>query len=469
MKVRVEVTRKLDIYDPTMDVGDALGGSRSDQKWGVNRYINQNFNEQFFYHYPYIIDPDGSLWIEANRFILSRIKGVNIAKYRTLESLSSDLTVFRKWSLESDIDYLNIPKRQRARPTYRYCYYLHGEVKKGNIKASTAKRRMSTVQNLYRWMALDGVDFQYPLWIESDVFLYFKNKHGFQNSKTVKSTDLTRSFKEIKSSKDYSEYIDDGGRLRPLPKDEQVAVVESLCRIQNIEMFLGFMVSLAAGARLQTTFTFRVENFSKVRTTRNGYCRLKVGLGTQIDTKYGKQMVLHIPDWLYDRIHIYLQSERYLSRAQKSPHVYEDEGKQYVFLTRAGRPYYMADNDPFTSLYRSPPRGNAITQFIRQQLKPDLLAHGFDFDFIYHFLRATFGMNLVESKMDGLSLGDSNTPEFFNVLMYVRERMGHSQLSTTELYLNYRQKFHLAMHVQDEYEKYLETITDKFGDSYDLG
>jgi len=472
MRVRVEVIRKLLVYEPTMEVGAGMESLDVGQRGNKQTYakgIKQKFIVQCYYHYPFVIDGDGSLWGAANRYLLSYLEGADPAKYRTLESAAGDLRSYRQWTLDNDIDYLYIPKRRRARPTYRYCYYLHEQLLKGTIKINTAKRKMSSVQRLYQWHVLNGMDFDYSLWIEGDVRVNYKDNQGCSQSKNVKTTDLIRSFKTAKNSSDYDEFIDDGGKLRPLPKKEQTALIDSLCRVANIEMFLSFMFALVTGARLLTVFTLRMGIFFKVRLKNMKEVKLNIGLGTLVDNKNDKQMVLHVPGWLYDRIHIYLKSDRYKNRVTKSLHVYEDEGQQYVFLTRNGRPYYMSEYDPFSSLYRNPARGNAVTQFIRQQLKPDLLAHGFDFTLIFHYLRATFGMNLLEEKLNEQGAYDANKPEVFQVLMFIRERMGHSSLTTTEGYLNYRHKFYLAMQVQGDFEKYLESISHKFGESYDLG
>lgn len=468
MKIRVEVIRRLDIYHPTCEVtgGNELltvkQGSKT-QRYAMRRSLD--VISDYFYHFPMVIDANGSPWTEANRYLLSKLGSILLAKYRTLESIARDLAAFRQWLVDEDIDFLRVQQRKWARPTYRYCGYLHDELRKGSIKASTAKRRMSAVQGFYRWLQLDGVQFDYPLWLENDAFILFKNRHGFERSKSVVSTDLSRSFKISRNSLEYSEYIEDGSKLRPLPKDEQIALVNSLRRVGNIEMLLSFMIALTTGARLQTIFTLRRENFVQWLPKNATEHRIKVGGDTLVNTKCNKQLVLFIPAWLYRRIQVYLQSDRYQIRVKRTPHVYEDEGRQYVFLTRAGKPYYMASNDPFAFLYRSPPRGNAVTQFMRQQLKPVLLANGHEFDFRFHDLRATFGLNLLEQKLNSTGLenaGNINQPEFFQILLYVKERMGHSRISTTEAYLNYRQKFRLALHVQSEYEKYLEELTATF-------
>ena len=469
MKVRIEVLIRLNLFEPTSIAQE----SKADDSFHVMKggYFSKNeshkYHFNYFNHFPILVDPDGSPWCEANRYLLSKLCEIVEANYRTLECIASDLKHFRQWLLNEVVDFLYITESPRLRPTYRYRAYLQDELRLKKIKAKTAKRRMSAVQSFYRWLINDGFEFKYPLWLENDGTLSFKDSRGFKRSKTFMSTDLVRSIKVPQNSDDYSEYIEDGGRLRPLPKEEQVALVESLKKVGNVEMLLSFLFALTTGARLQSVFTLRHTHFSKSLSDDVSQYRLKIGNGTLIDTKYGKQMVIHVPVWLYKRIQIYLNSERYKKRLLSCPNQYKNEGEQYAFLTRAGLPYYMASQDEFTSLYRSPPRGNAITQFIRQQLKPNLIDNANHFDIRFHDLRATFGMNLLEGKLQGYKLGGvaiSDQPDFYQILMYVRERMGHSRLKTTEGYLNYRQKYHLAMHVQTEYVNFLREIVREIGD-----
>jgi len=460
-KARVEVMRKLERYEPTVlrKQRCSLNLNIEDKNTSYGK-ADIGFVTPDLHHYPFVIDADGTPWSDANRYLLSRLDSVVPAKYRTLESIASDLVCFKNWLNKEEIDYFRIPSRPRATPTFRYCAYLHDEITSEKIQPSTAKRRMNSVQNFYRWLISDGHDFKNPLWREKNVTLLVRDSQGFQLQKSVLSTELTRSFKAPKKNDDYGDCINDGGQLRPLPNDEQKALVESLKRIGNTEMLLAFMISLTTGARLQTAFTFRKKHFEFEPRDNTVVYRLKAGKGTLIDTKFGKQIVLLIPVWLYYRIQIYLRSDRYLVRASRSKHVYENSNEQYLFLTRVGAPYYIAENDPFCALYRSPPRGNSVTQFIRQQLKPDLIKCGHDFTFRFHDLRATFGMNLLEDRLENLEPGqfNDNQPDFFDMLIYVKERMGHSKLSTTEGYLNYRKKYHLAAYIQTKFEQYLQDM-----------
>lgn len=462
--MRVEIIRKLHCYQPTTIYDDQTPVRKilSGVGYGMNRLANVFHDVS--YHYPMIVDPDGSPWDLANRYVFSRLAQVSQPSHRTLESIANDLACFRSWLLNDEIDFLAIPARVRARPTYRYCAYLKDLISFGEIQPNTAKRRMSTVQNFYRWLESDGFNFPHALWIESDSSLNFKDSRGLQHQKQVKSTDLIRSFKVARQSNEYSEFIEDGGKLRPLPKDEQEALVKALLKIANTEMTLAFLVALTTGARLQTIFTLRELQVMEAPRDGSTAKRIKVGYGTPVDTKYGKQMVLMVPTWLYSRLQIYCRSPRRMERIAKAPHVYPKSEEQYLFLTRVGKPYYMAKNDPFGFLYRSLPRGNAVTQFIHQQLIPELQRDGHEFVFRFHDLRASFGMNLVESLLKQFKLNsepNERQPEFFQALMYVKERMGHSRISTTEGYLNYRKKFKIASHVQNEFEVFLKDIVER--------
>ena len=314
----------------------------------------------------------------------------------------------------------------------------------------------------YRWLKnAHGVQFEFPLWREKEVFISFKDDRGFAQSKKQVSTDVT--FRQAKQNHDYGDAILDGGSLRPLPQEEQYAVIDALTKIGNTEMTLSFMIALTTGARLQSVFTLRQHHFLHSAPDSARDIRINSGYGTGIDTKNSKNTVLHIPVWLYRRVRIYAKSERAARRFDLSPHVYGSDSEQYIFLTRTGKPYYMASADPFLSLYRHPPRGISVNAFIRQQLIPELKASGHDFTFRFHDLRATFGMNLLENAIGTNKdardddVGQSSDT-LWTALMNVQRRMGHSSITTTERYLNYRKHYTVALSVQSEFEKHLMDI-----------
>lgn len=470
-KAKFEVITHLKLFEPTSFVvdGDLISNTRPKTKEKYKYQIQQNddFHLDHYNHFPMILNSDGSLWEQANLFLLDSLKSVKRVSPKTLESKSVDLVMFKRWLDTEEVDYLSVPKRIMARPTYRFCAYLHELIRNGEIKSSTAKRRMGTVQTFYRWLkTCAGVTFDYPLWREKEVFINFKDHKGFSLSKKQISTDL--SFKQTNNNSDYEEYIQDGGKLRPLATTEQYQLVEALRNIGNSEMTLSFMFALTTGARLQTVFTLRHCHFEAEIPDTLKVVKINTGNGTLIDTKYGKNIVLHIPAWLYRRIQLYLGSKRAKTRNQLSRLVYESENYQYAFLTKGGRPYYMANSDPFLTLYRHPPRGISVNAFIRQQLIPELTSKGHIFSIRFHDLRATFGMNLLEDKIKSTNHNSTMGRELlsgdalWSALMIVQKRLGHSSITTTERYLTYRKDFSIALTVQSEFEKHLMQVSDDY-------
>jgi integrase len=460
MVARIETIQHLDIYDVTTQIQPknqaSFGISKSGRGIRYARLPYNDFPRSDYNHFPILLNADGSLWAHANRFLLKKLSAIVNPSYKTLESQAIDLLNFRRWLDDDEVDYLQFPKPVFARPTYRYCAHLHDVINKGGIGRNTAKRRMNTVQNFYRWLVHTGLEFKYPMWRESDAFIAFKDDQGFAGSTKVKTTDLTGSIKVPKSRDDYSVHIDDGGKLRPLSKIEQQAVVQALMEVGNQEMTLAFLLALATGARLQSIFTLRRCHFETTYPNTQSSIGLKVGIGTLIDTKYNRSMIISIPHWLYKRIQVYLKSERATRRCRRSDYIYEPEHWQYVFLTHSGLPYYISKQDPFIERFKIPPRGNSITQFISQQLQPQLISSGHEFTFRFHDLRASFGMNLLEEKLSPLS----DQRDVFKVLMHVRDRMGHTSIATTEHYLNYRKSTRIAIGVQSEFERYMMEQTE---------
>lgn len=179
MKVRVEVIKRLDLYKPTGEErhgAECFVVNHRGRSVRYGKYRNHDFSDEYFSHPPILIDPDGSPWPKANRYLLNRLCGILVAKHRTLESIANDLANFRQWLLDEGVDFLNVPKRQRARPTYRYCGYLHDEVRMARIKPSTAKRRICSVQGFYRWLQMDGREFDYPFMAGEYGFFVFQRK-----------------------------------------------------------------------------------------------------------------------------------------------------------------------------------------------------------------------------------------------------------------------------------------------------
>ncbi len=461
MRARVEYV-SLEVYEPFALKPEGAAGrvtARGACYWRCPPEDGEVVN------LPVIVDPDGAPWGDAARYMLSRLEGVLDPSPRTQESIAGDLLDFRRWLLEQQVDYLEIPERPRRRPTYRYRHYLDQQIKAGAIVVATARRRMGSVQNFYRWMQLDGRKFPYPLWVETPYEHWASNSMGRSYWRSGVTTDLTRSFRIPKGGLINERGIEDGGRLRPLSKEEQQGVLMALKAISCTEMTLAFLLALTTGARLQTVFTLRADSFEEPARSGANVFRIKVGSGTLVDTKYGRNVVLELPAWLHERCRIYLRSPRRRTRVARGLNEKKSAGEQYLFLSRSGRPYYASRVEAEVGGLGTYPRGNAVTQFIRQQLKPKMLSLGYDFDFRFHDLRATFGMNLLLTHLSEIQAdGEVGGDKIFRVLDYIRVRMGHGSIKTTEGYLKYKDGAVRRLEIQNNYERYLSSLVkDSWG------
>jgi integrase len=231
-----------------------------------------------------------------------------------------------------------------------------------------------------------------------------------------------------------------------------------LKNIGNTEMTLSFLIALTTGARIQTVFTLRQKHFEKILHPDETEVKIKIGLGTDCDTKFNKIHTLIVPAWVYNKVKVYLNSPRYKTRLDVAKHIFEGESKQYVFLTNRGIPFYSSKFDPYRDQYKEPPSGNTVRQFIFRSIKKEFNKQGLKTDFSFHDLRATYGMNLLDKLM---ILVDKGELKLSHALIHIKERMGHNSLSTTEKYLNFREKHKIKEQAQDAYERQLEILINE--------
>ncbi|MBQ0730569.1 MAG: site-specific integrase [Oleispira antarctica] len=438
---------------PRLDLFTPVALKSIDNEFSYQTEQHDDFINNHYNYFPAILNADGSIWTHATLYLLSKIESVKPNNHLTLSSIASDLISFGRFIDIEDIDYLSSPKRKLRRPTYAYRSYLQDRVISQNLGLSTANRRIKSIVSFYRWLGTrKDTKFDFPLFQAKEVSISYRDVKGFTQSKRVNSSNL--SFNVPKNRDDYSEYIKDGGKLRPLSLDEQKSIFKALGRINNTEMTLAFLIALATGARMQTVFTLRLKDFL-TPVVDGKQLILKVGLGTGVDTKYDKQMLLYLPSWVQYRIKTYIASQRANKRRKICSHEFSNSEDQYLFLTQSGSPFYLGKYDGLDEQYRTPPKGGSIRQFISEKLIPELKKDGKNFDFSFHYLRASFGMNLLDSK---LRLIDRESTSLLDVLMFVKERMGHNRIETTEQYLNYRKKIKIASFCQENYEKYLTDL-----------
>ncbi|MBC3876651.1 site-specific integrase [Undibacterium sp. FT79W] len=395
-----------------------------------------------FPKFPIVLNSDASPWAPAVLWLIDRAK----SKPKKLSSLLPVAQGLRDYKVFLDDvglvwdDFSEIEKL--SRPTYLYLTYLQGLVDCGEIEFSTANRRMSTVLGLYRFAQQDhrlAFKPSNPPWVEKAIGLRYRDAQGFYQTKEVITTDL--QIKGRSGEDELSDEIYDGGKLRPLPTNEQAVLIRALRTLGNTEFSLMHYLGLTSGAREMTVLTLRIGDFLKQPSTIQTWpFKLSCGPGTQIDTKFDRKKSLIIPQALYRMLHTYCVSDRAKKRRAKSrlgesPH-------NYVFLTRQGNPYYERKEErnsvrPGAPLRRTSPQGQALREFIKKRVIPEVQKTVPNFHYKFHDTRATFGMNWVDGVMGG---DNADIKKYHWALDQLRKLMWHKSTKTTEKYLEYRRR-----------------------------
>lgn len=412
--------------------------------------------------FPVIITENGSIWELSNQYFILYMLSSSEITGSTLKSLALDLLDYYRFVTNNNLSFFHFPKLNRERVTYQYKNYLILQVQERKCKKITASRRINTVVDFYERLIdgnyLNNNNFENEAFERIFYRITLNNNIGLEFSKLIKSSNLA-----IRVPKKIKEYdcINDGGVLRPLTLEQQKIVIEYLKKYSNIQMYLMCMFALTTGARMQTIATLKKyhlnEIFEKNRKNPSLETTLKVGGSSGIDTKYDKNLLLHIPHKLINKLEIYINSNMWKNRARKSS--YGETEKAYVFSTRQGLPYYTSKeelldikNDKNAS-QSSIRRGEAIRKNLDDIISKIQIDYPNFPHFSFHDFRASFGMNYLRLMLNHKKNKDE-------CLIRLKDRMGHSNINTTLAYLNHVEILEQFTTIQDHLEEIL------FGDIF---
>lgn len=410
--------------------------------------------------FPIIVQGDGQPSEIFNLYLMKKLQQTIQYDFKTFASIANQLIDFHRFLEDEKLDCLKFNKLKQLNAIFKYRTRLIDQVNAGLIGASSARGRINAVVNFYRFLVIeDLVDHQRYGIPFQDVYKYIAvdNEFGARRKMAIKSHDLAI---HVPAKAHNSEAIVDGGELSPLTVEEQTVVLKALQQSSR-EYQLMFYLALFTGARLQTICTLRIENLFNRESDSHGFIRLPVGAGTGVDTKFQKPMTLLIPNWLAQDLKIYINSEQARQRRQKSN--YGDSDENYVFLTKLGTPFYTskAEQQKLTEKIKTSNlfgtrlklyEGEAVRSYLKVVLLPEIRLIDPQFpSFKFHDLRASFGMNLLESQLQHLPEGHSA----MTAVEYVQARMGHRNISTTLQYLNYKSRLQWRSKIQHEYESSL--------------
>ncbi len=430
---------------------------------GPTEYVTLGGEDGYYPNFPVIIQGNGEPWRIANLYLTTKLQRESGYESRTFRGIADHLLNYLRFLEDEGLDYLYLPKNNRLKATFRYHKHLIELRDLGEISTSTAGARINAIAIFYRsiidWNIIHKEEIPHLPFEDVVKKIIVTSGFGTQNAINVKSHNLA-----IKTPRNNlpAEYIRDGGSLRPLVLSHQILILKALLSSSR-EYQLIFYFALFTGARMQTAGTIRTRHLYG-NLDGDGNLRLSVGSGTCIDTKRGTPLTLLVPGWLVRDMIIYSRSPEAVKRRKRS--FYGDTDDNYLFLSKNGIPYYTSKRELYDRQNSLVSRntlltdrasevsiqdGGSIRQHIIEILIPRIRKEEPEFqNFTFHDLRATFGMNLLESQLKHLG-----NRAITAAIDYVQQRMGHRDKSTTMQYLNYKSRLEWKSQVESEFEQAL--------------
>ena len=401
-----------------------------------------------FPDYPILIQGNGLPWTLGNIYLLKRLEHARKYESRTWQNVADHLLDYLRWLESTNTNPLCFPKSPFERPTYKYQSYLLEEITKSDLGRNTAASRMSAIVNLYKGLVAYSIisnDLLELAHEEKEILIKVLGNDYTYKDLRVRSSNLAIKRQKPKRHPDR---IQDGGQLRPLSRDEQSIVFEALKQSERTYRLL-FAFSILTGARIQTVCTLRgstIINAEYIEST-NSYLVRVGGFNSLVDTKNDKEHTLVIPALLKQKLFEYWYSDE--ARQRRIMSFYGESVENYLFITKQGTPFYTSKQE---RKHRRAPQmhrrvgingsspdvkdrsGQSIREYIKNTLLPRIRRDYPDFsEFSFHDLRATFGMNLLETLLAFIDTeneklkerGAENRLSTSGVIEDIAERMGH--------------------------------------------
>lgn len=339
--------------------------------------------------FPLLIGDDGDAIQPAQEFLwyLIRSNG-RIASKKTWENYGRAIYDFFAFSISNRYDWRSPPQEGMPTAIEAWRDWSKGSL---GLSASTINQRLRVIIRFYQWVQrkglIDALPFDY-------VTVQTSRNPGFLAHVDERGGKVATPEVMLAEPKQ---------AIRILTRDQISACHQTLT---NQTHQLLFEVMVRTGMRQIEARTFPdayVFDPSKRRDLRPGQ-KIRVHLDPKdMEIKNSKPRDIDVPHDLMEKLWVYTVRRRQ-ARANNHP-----DGSEYptLFLTEGGVPY---SKDAITAVFRS------LTRRVGFKVEPHMLRHSY----------ATYLL---------WSLRKSTTFQG-EPLLYVRDRMGHSDVSTTTIYLH---------------------------------
>ncbi|MDM8181015.1 tyrosine-type recombinase/integrase [Marinobacter salarius] len=364
-------------------------------------------HNQSYEGFPLLLDKGCNVFVEGVEFLIYHcLKRGSVQSRRSWETFGRDLYDFFAFLEANDLDWRQIQDRtnETLLAVYRDASFEHF-----NLSASTVNRRLHLAIKFYQFGLKQG-------WVSTLPY----------DLETVK----------VRQPKGFLAHTDTSGGVGAKPdvllktpstkikvlNAEQIA--ELLKTIKSPTLHLMVRLALSTGLRKEELLTFPVSRVVKPSST-TARSHIVVELDPQeMSIKGDKARTIHIPVSVMTDLWEYVIHERsqLVRRHGAQPNT--------LFVTAMGENWSLKSRS------------------LNNQLK----ALSLPFSTHPHVFRHTYATHTLKSLMQKKSLR-------FNPLLYVRDRLGHSSITTTERYLHFLDE--LEDDLRTQYQQEIEDICDE--------
>ncbi|MGF1728729.1 tyrosine-type recombinase/integrase [Photobacterium kasasachensis] len=357
--------------------------------------------------FPVLVRKDGDIFVEALEFLIYYcIKRGRVQSYRSWETFGRDIYDYFAFLEANNLDWKKIQSRQDET---LLAIYRDASMSYFNIGATTINRRLRLAIQFYQ----------------------YAYNHGW-----VKTLPYELEAVTVRKPKQFLAHTDTSGGLKARPdvmlkqprtkikvlNAEQVKSL--LSAINNKTLLLMVRLALATGLRKEEILTFPTKYVVNPHTVQ---CRSHIVVNLtpgEIKTKGSEPRSIHVPVSVMSALWDYVLHERHqLLIAKENP-------TDKLFVNRYGKSWSL----------KSKAFNNELAKLsLPYSVNP-------------HMLRHTYATHTLKSLRTRNDLA-------FDPLIYVRDRLGHSSISTTERYL------HFLHEIEDdlitEYQLEVDAICDE--------
>lgn len=435
---------------------------------GKNVYTVEYANDGVVLKDMYLLfDSEGKPISEANEYLI-HIKSCSPST--DLASTAKGLMHFFSYCEQEGIAWDSTPRVQSNRPLYRFRDYLQslhdtfdGTGKKRLIASSTANSYKGIAAAFVKFWLERGHHFTHPpcryyeTKIDTTGILAHVRRHI-----RVSTNDLKITAHDTNTDSKLPNH------MRPLLKPEKDALLQAIRSGYGLENRRGklgkvkfqtafkmlVLLSLTTGCRNKecATFSSALVTLPKANTNE-ATVSIQISPSVGCHTKNGKSRDIAVPNALMRQLFAYKNSAEYQERLKS----YREKNAQNPFALRYPPMFLKKDGSIYSSGYLNA-RWGELRRMIND-MNPDL---GFEHKF--HNLRPTYGTDLTVAFLTIKYPKDH--PEHPNeyrfsrnqVEQLVQARLGHTDPSTTRLYVQFLEEQNLVRGADMAYEKHLNEL-----------